>query len=128
MPLALFLSGLSVGSVTFILFMLSWFCESYRSLPGTNGVLPGSICSFVAAFTFLLSGVKLAPKARRNVTYVLVGFSTVIILIAICAAMSLGLNNHALGLTFSLLGIGVAFLCIARNNYFAEVQVPQSQV
>lgn len=126
MPLALLLSGLSVGSVGFIFFMLSWLCESYRSLPGTDGVLPGSICSFVAAYIFLLSGVKLAPKARRNVTYALVGLSTVIVLVAIYAAMSFERNNLALGLTFSLLGIGVAFLHIVRNNYYAEVPAPST--
>jgi len=123
MPLALLFSGLSVASVGFTFFMLAW-SESFRSLPGADGVLPGSICSFVAAYIFLLSGVKLAPKAKRNVTYALVGLSTVIILIAIYVAMSFERNNIALGVSFSLLGIDVAFMRIARKNYYAEVPAP----
>lgn len=123
MPLALLLSGLGVASVALILFMLAW-SESFRSLPGADGVLPGAICSFVAAYIFLLSGVKLAPEAKRIVTYALVGLSTVITLATIYITMSSERNNIALGVSFSLLGIDVAFMRIARKNYYAEMPAP----
>jgi hypothetical protein len=121
LPLAFLLSGLSTVLVGLLLEIPKLVFWDIKGLPKE---LTYSISYFVSGYVFMLVGVKLAPKAKRIITFILLGVSIVCILFAINAAITvmkafnIDKTYTLYGHITSLIGNGVAFAKIAQQNYF----------
>lgn len=122
LPLAFLLSGLS-ALLAFLLLAIPQLI--FWDIKGLPEGLTYSISYFASGYFFMMTGVKLVPKAKRVITFVLLAVSLVCVLFAINAALTVtrvyNIDKTAAiyGYVASLIGNGVAVARIARQNYFA---------
>lgn len=121
LPLALLFAGLSAGLMGGVLALLGIIFGG--ELPKA---LAYSVSYFVSGYTFMMTGAMLVPRAKRVIAYVLLGISLVCILFAINSALqvmsafNIDKTYVLYGYVTTLVGNGVAFARLARQNFFTS--------